>query len=163
MSRALALALGLLVLGAAALVYVHAAHAPSAATSATASVGVQPFLDLTSGMGEEVLVDDLTERVADRLSQTPGLRTTSARTVFALKGKGFTPAQAAHALGVGYVVDGSVHGEAPRFRVTIRLTQAASGFVVWTRVYERDVAGIAALQDVVAPDVVAALHAAAAK
>jgi TolB-like protein len=146
-------------LGGASFFFVRAARAPSSATS----IGVQPFLDLTQGMGEEVLVDDLTERVADRLSQTPGLKTTSARTVFALKGKRFTPAQAAHALGVGYVVDGSVHGEAPRFRVTVRLTEGASGFVVWSRVYERDLAGVATLQDAIAPDVVAALHAPAAK
>jgi TolB-like protein len=117
---------------------------------APVTVGVMPFLDLTNGMGEEVLVDNLAEDVSDGLSRTPGLRAPAPRSIFQLKHKHLTLPEAARRLGVAYIVDGSVRGDRGAYRVTARLVRADSGFVVWSQVFD------ASGRDAAAPKIAAA-------
>lgn len=126
------------------------------------SVGVLSFLDMTSSMDNEVLTDDLTEAVADHLSQDGRLSTPSARAAFALKGKHLPPMTAAKALGVAYVVDGSVHGGHGQYRITARLLRGDTGFVAWSRVYDRSADQMPAAAQDIAADLSHALAAAPA-
>jgi DNA-binding winged helix-turn-helix (wHTH) protein/TolB-like protein len=121
----LALSLGLV---AGAQLYVRA--------HAKAPVAVMPFLDLTDSMGEIELSDELTEGVIDRLAKNPRLKTPGFRDAILLRGRHLTPRQAAHLLGVDYVVDGALHSSPKGMRVTARLVQADSGFVIWSQTYE---------------------------
>jgi DNA-binding winged helix-turn-helix (wHTH) protein/TolB-like protein len=99
------------------------------------TVGVMPFLDLTDGMGNEVLVDDMAEDVADGLARTPGLRAPAPRSIFQLKHKHLSLPEAARRLGVAFIVDGSVRGSANAYWVTARLVRADNGFVVWSQAF----------------------------
>jgi DNA-binding winged helix-turn-helix (wHTH) protein len=129
-------------------------HAPPPPT-----VGVLPFLDMTDSMDNEVLVDDLTEALADRLGQDRRFAVPSARAAFALKGKHLAPAAAARTLGVAYVVDGSVHGANGQYRITARLLRGDTGFVVWSRTYLRKAGQTTAAADAIAPDLATTLFA----
>lgn len=61
------------------------------------------------------------------------------------------------ALGVGYVVEGSVRKAGKRVRVTAQLIDAASGGHLWAERYDRDLEDIFAVQDDVTHEIVGAL------
>jgi len=108
-------------------------------------------------MDQEALVDDVTEGVADRLARNPSLRTPGFRSSFHLKGKGLSPPEAARALGVAYVVEGTVRKADGRVRIAARLIRADTGFVVWSQDFERPLADLAPAEDAIAAAVIARL------
>jgi len=68
-----------------------------------------------------------------------------------------TVADIAKALGVAYVLDGSVRKSGGRLRVAARLMRADSGFVVWSDTYDRPFDDILMVQDDIAGEVTKAL------
>jgi transcriptional activator of cad operon len=103
---------------------------PAIATQPQNSIAVLPFLDLTEGMKEEEFADGMTEELIDKLSKIPGLRVPSPTSSFYFKDKQVTVAEIAKALGVAYVLDGSVRKSGGRLRVAARLMRADNGYVV---------------------------------
>jgi transcriptional activator of cad operon len=120
---------------------------------------VLPFLDLTEGMKEEEFADGMTEELIDRLSMIPGFRVPSPTSSFYYKGKQMPVADIAKALGVAYVLDGSVRKSGDRLRVAARLVRAESGYVIWSESYDRPLHDILMVQDDIAGEVTKALQA----
>ena len=162
-----------LALAAAFLVYGKPAQNPSAAVSAAApqllqrpvgsigsigSIAVLPFLDLTQGMKEEEFADGMTEELIDKLSKIPGLRVPAPTASFYYKGKQVPVAEIARALGVAYVLDGSVRKSGGRVRIAARLVRAENGYVIWTETYERPFTDLLMIQDDIAGEVTKALR-----
>jgi transcriptional activator of cad operon len=133
--------------------------ASAAAASSTKSIAVLPFLDLTEGMKEEEFADGMTEELIDKLNKVPGLRVPPPTSSFFYKGKQISVADFARALGVAYVLDGSVRKSGARVRVAARLIRADHGDVVWSETYDRPFGDILAVQDDIAGDVTKALRA----
>jgi DNA-binding winged helix-turn-helix (wHTH) protein/TolB-like protein len=126
------IALGVVLsLGVVALLYGQSRH------STAVTVGVLPFLDLTPGMDDVALADDITEGVVDGLARNPRLRTPSFREAVLLRGKHMPLAQAAKVLHVAYALDGSVRRDGANIRVAARLVRVDDGFVVWSQDLER--------------------------
>jgi transcriptional activator of cad operon len=123
------------------------------------SVVVLPFLDLTEGMKEEEFADGMTEELIDKLSKVPGLRVPSPTSSFYYKGKQITVAEVAKALGVTYVLDGSVRKSGARLRVAARLVRAENGYVIWSESYDRPLDDILMVQDDIAGEVIKAMRA----
>jgi len=136
---------------------VQARRAQVAAAHQPVAVGVLPFLDLTPAMDELPLADDVTEGLTDKLAKNPRLRIPGFRAAFNLRGKHASPAQAAKALGVAYLVDGSVRLQGDHVRIAARLIRADTGFVVWSQDYFRPLADTFAIQDAIAAAVGQAL------
>ena len=136
---------------------------PTGATASAAqpqkSIAVLPFLDLTEGMKQEEFADGMTEELIDRLSKIPDLRVPSPTSSFYFKGKQTTVAEIAKALGVAYVLDGSVRKSGARLRVAARLVRADTGYVVWTETYDRPFDDLLMVQDDIAGEVTKALRA----
>jgi transcriptional activator of cad operon len=145
---------------------------PSASPAATPlpqkSIAVLPFLDLTDAMNEEPFADGMTEELIDKLSKIPGLRVPPPTSSFYFKSKLWprskeapqtTIADIAKALGVAYVLDGSVRKSGDRLRVDARLIRADSGYVVWSETYDRPFDDILMVQDDIAGEVTKALKA----
>jgi transcriptional activator of cad operon len=124
-----------------------------------ASIAVLPFLDLTEGMKEEEFADGMTEELIGRFSKIPGLRVPSPTSSFYFKGKQVPVADIAKALGVVYVLDGSVRKSGVRVRVAARLIRADNGYVVWSETYDRPLHDILMVQDDIAGEVTKALRA----
>src|SRR5262249_12907821 len=116
----------------------RSATRPSSATAAAVhesqkSIAVLPFLDLTDDrMSHETFADGMTEELIGRLSKVPGLHVPAPTASFYFKGKKKAVAEIATALGVTYVLDGSVRLSGPTLRVAARLVRADTGFVVWS-------------------------------
>ncbi len=123
------------------------------------SVVVLPFLDLTEGMKEEEFADGMTEELIDKLSKVPGLRVPSPTSSFYYKGKQITVAEVAKAMGVTYVLDGSVRKSGARLRVAARLVRAENGYVIWSESYDRPLDDILMVQDDIAGEVIKAMRA----
>jgi len=123
------------------------------------SVAVLPFLDLTEGMRNEEFADGMTEELIDKLSKIPELRVAAPTAVFYYKGKQATVGDIAKALGVAYVLDGSVRKSGSMVRVAARLIRADTGYVVWTETYDRPFDDILMVQDDIAGEVTRALKA----
>ena len=136
---------------------------PTGATASAAlpqkSIAVLPFLDLTEGMKQEEFADGMTEELIDKLSKIPDLRVPSPTSSFYFKGKQTTVAEIAKALGVAYVLDGSVRKSGTRLRVAARLVRADTGYVVWTETYDRPFDDLLMVQDDIAGEVTKALGA----
>jgi TolB-like protein len=125
------------------------------------SIAVLPFLDLTEEMTEEPFADGMTEELIDKLSKIPGLRVPGPTSSFYYKGKQVPIAEIGRALGVAYVVDGSVRKSGARLRVAARLVRADNGYVVWSESYDRPFHDILMVQDDIAGAVARALRASA--
>jgi transcriptional activator of cad operon len=130
----------------------------TAASPPQKSVGVLPFLDLTEGMKEEYFADGMTEELIHRLSKVAGLRVPAPTTSFYFKGKQMTVGEIGKALGVTYVLDGSVRKSGATLRVAARLLRADDGFVIWSETYDRHTGDILKIQDDIAGEVTRALQ-----
>ena len=133
-------------------------HTAAASSLRQNSIAVLPFLDLTEGMKEEEFADGMTEELIDKLSKIPGLRVPPPTSSFYFKGKQITVAEVAKALGVAYVLDGSVRKSGVQLRVAARLIRADSGYVVWSETYDRPLHDILMVQDDIASEVTKALR-----
>ena len=122
-----------------------------------ASVGVLPFLDLTEGMHNEEFADGMTEELIDKLSKIQGLNVPSATSSFYYKGKQLPVATIGAALGVVYVLDGSVRKSGGRVRIAARLLRADNSYVEWTETYDRPFDDLIMVQDDIAGEVAKAL------
>jgi TolB-like protein/DNA-binding winged helix-turn-helix (wHTH) protein len=135
-------------------------HKQSAAVMSDAqkSIAVLPFLDLTDDrMSHETFADGMTEELIDRLSKVPGLRVPAPTASFYFKGKKKAVADIAAALGVTYVLDGSVRLSGSTLRVAARLVRADTGYVVWSDSYDRPFDDVLTVQDNIAGEVTKAL------
>lgn len=123
------------------------------------SIAVLPFLDLTDGMKEEEFADGITEELIDSLSKIPDFRVPAPTASFYYKEKRVPVVDIAQALGVAYVLDGSVRKSAGRFRVAARLVRAENGYVIWSETYDRPLVDKILVQEDIAGEVTKALRA----
>ena len=155
-------ALGLVLLAASVLFIGRGADDATAVTPATgtspSSVAVLAFLDLTEEMDQEYFGDAMTEDLIDLLSKNQGLRVAPPRSSFAFKGKQATVGEIAAALGVAYVLDGSLRESGSTLRVTARLVRADGEFIVWSQSYDRPLDDLPMIRDDIASHVVQALQ-----
>jgi transcriptional activator of cad operon len=111
------------------------------------SIAVLPFVDLSEGMANEEFADGVTEELIGRLNKIPGLRVH----------KPVPGTEIGSALGVEFVLDGSVRKAGDRVRVAARLIRADDTTVVWSESYDRPWSDILTVQDEIASEVTSAL------
>jgi TolB-like protein/DNA-binding winged helix-turn-helix (wHTH) protein len=101
------------------------------------SVAVIPFLDLTTQeMNEEYFADGITEEIVNKLSKVPGLKVPAPTASFYYKNKKVPIATIGQALGVRYLLDGSIRKSGSLLRISARLVRTDDGYVVWSGTYD---------------------------
>jgi len=121
------------------------------------SIAVLPFANLSSDREQEYLGDGIAEEITTKLSRLKGL-TVAARTAVArFKGATQSPSEIGGALGVGYLLEGSVRRAGDRIRVTTSLLKASDGFQVWSDDADAKVDDIFSVQERIAARTVEAL------
>ena len=121
------------------------------------SIAVLPFLDLSETKDQEYFCDGMSEEILEALAKVEGLRVVSRTSSFSLKGKRTEVREIGKKLNVANVLEGSLRREGNRVRVTAELINARSGFHLWTETYDRELAGVFALQDEITRSIVDAL------
>jgi serine/threonine-protein kinase len=121
------------------------------------SIAVLPFIDLSETKDQEYFCDGMSEEILEALAKVDGLRVVARTSSFPFKGKSVNAREVGEKLNVANVLEGSLRREGNRVRVTAELINARSGFHLWTETYDRELAGVFALQDEITRSIVDAL------
>ena len=134
----------------------------SAATTPSAprgpSVAVLPFADMSPQKDQEFFADGIAEEILNALANVKGLHVTGRTSSFSFKGRNEDLRGIGQKLNVDNVLEGSVRKEGNRVRITAQLVNAADGYHLWSQTFERNLAGVFAVQDEIARAVAQALR-----
>ncbi len=122
------------------------------------SIAVLPFSVLGGDADQEYLADGIAEDLITALSRIRWLFVIARTSAFAFKGGTPDVRQVGAALGVRYVVEGSVRKSVDRIRVSAQLIDATTGHHVWAQKYDRELVDIFDLQDEISETIAAAIE-----
>lgn len=125
-------------------------HALAEEVDPRASIAVLPFADMSPDKDNEYFSDGLAEEIINALAQIQNLKVIARTSAFAFKGQNTDIRRIAETLGVAHVLEGSVRKAGNRIRVTAQLITAADGSHLWSERYDRELAGVFAVQDEIA-------------
>ena len=152
------LGIGILVAFVSFAAYARYSEVPPGANGAIEAIAVLPFSDLSAAGDQAYFSDGITEELLSRLAQVEGLHVAARTSSFAFKGRNENVRDIGNRLGVQAVLEGSVRREGDRFRIFAQLTDARTGFTIWTETYEREMQSIFAVQDEISAAIVSQLQ-----
>jgi len=160
--RVAALATILLVIAAAAVVLLKTAvqgpsHNPSGGP--LTSLVVLPLRNLSGDSTQEYFADGMTEALITELDKVSALTVISAHTAMLYKRSAKPTPEIARELHVQALVEGSVQRESGQVRITARLIDGRTDRRLWDSTYDREAAGVLALQAEVARAIARAIGA----
>jgi adenylate cyclase len=120
------------------------------------TVAVLPFRDLSPGPGQEFFADGVTEDIINALGRFSNLLVSAKSASSQFKGKNTSPEEIGRALGVRYLVEGSVRRAGDRLRLAVGLTEAATGIHLWSETYDTELKEVFAVQDRIVERIVGA-------
>jgi TolB-like protein/Flp pilus assembly protein TadD len=132
---------------------------PEAKPVAVVAIAVLPFEDMSPGKDQDYLCEGMAEEIMNALVRIPGIRVASRTSTFRAGRERKDLHEIARALSVSHVLEGSVRAAGSQLRVTARLTDAETGYQIWSERYDRDASDVFALQDDIAAGVVEAVEA----
>jgi TolB-like protein len=118
-------------------------------------IAVRPFRSLSADPKQGYFAAGMTEEIRGQLSQVSALRILSGT---GLDGYGDDLPRAARELGLRSFVDGSVRVEGSRVRVAAELVDAHTRESLWSQQYDRELAGVLAVQSDIAQQIARALE-----
>jgi TolB-like protein len=123
------------------------------------SVAVLPFSNKSGDPQQDIFAEGLTEDTITELSRFSDLFVIAPNSTFYYRGKSPTVGQVGKELGVGYVVEGSIRRSLDSIRITVQLSEAATGVSRWAERYDRNVQNVFAVQDEIARTIAGILSA----
>jgi TolB-like protein len=132
-------------------------HGPALALPDMPSIAILPFANLSTDPEQEYFADGIVEEIITALSRFRHLFVIARNSSFIYKGKPVDVKQVGRALGVRYVLEGSVRKAANRVRITGQLIDAATGKHLWADRFDGAFEDIFELQDQVTASVVGAI------
>ncbi len=121
------------------------------------SIAVLPFVNMSGDAEQEYFSDGITEDIITDLSKVSGLFVVARHSSFSFKDTTLDVTEIGTALGVRYLLEGSVRRAGDRLRINAQLLDAASGSHLWAERYDGALAEVFDLQDRITENVVAAL------
>lgn len=118
------------------------------------SIAVLPFQSMSSNAEDEYFADGMVEDIITALSRFRTFAVVARNSSFAHKGRGANIREAAQALGVRYVLEGSVRRRGDRLRVTAQLVDPGVGTQLWARRFDGELASLFDFQDTITEAVV---------
>jgi adenylate cyclase len=140
---------------------------PSAAVSASAvppppaserpTVAVLPFESLSDDPEQHFFADGISEDIITALAKFHSLDVVGRNTSFAYRGRSVGLKQVSEALGVRYILEGSVRKAGKRVRITAQLIDGAADRHIWAERYDRELEDVFQVQDEIIEIIVATL------
>ncbi len=140
-----------------AAVVVPVEEAPAVAAVPEKSIAVLPFADLSELGDQDYFSDGLSEYLIDTLGMMPDLQVATRDASFHYKDRNVVLSEVGAALGVAHILQGSVRKSGNQLRVSAQLVNAADGFNVWSRSYDRELSDTFTIQAEIAEAVKTAL------
>ena len=122
------------------------------------AIAVLPFAGLSVESKHQYLADGLVEDMMSRLAAWGWFPVISRRSALIYKGVEVDSREASRVLGARYVVEGSVRPVGENVRVSVQLTDGATGEQVWSERYDRRFEDLFALEGEIADTIVASLE-----
>ncbi|MGK7870894.1 winged helix-turn-helix domain-containing tetratricopeptide repeat protein [Falsiroseomonas sp. E2-1-a20] len=135
-----------------------AAKSPLVPPTDRPSLVVLPFQNMSGDPDQAYFADGMVEEITSALSRIRWLFVIARNTAFTYGGRAVDVREVGHALGVRYVLEGSVRKAGGQVRIGCQLVEAATGHHVWTERFDGDIADVFALQDRVAEAVAGAIE-----
>src|SRR5262245_32290299 len=121
------------------------------------SIAVLPFTNLSGDPDQDFFGDGVAEDILTDLAKLRWLFVIARNSSFTFRGKAVDIRAISRALGVRYVLEGSIRRAGNRIRVTAQLIDATTGAHVWASRYDRDLSDIFAVQDEITTAIAAAI------
>ena len=121
------------------------------------SIAVLPFENISGDKEQDYFSDGLSEELLNSLSRINELQVAARTSSFYFKGVHTDLSTIAHKLNVATVLEGSVRRGSHTIRVTAQLTNAITGFHLWSQTYDRELSDVLELQTDIANAVTNAL------
>jgi TolB-like protein len=131
----------------------------NAATTAAAqkSIAVLPLLNESGDPADEYFSDGLSEELIAALAQIKELKVIGRSSSFRFKERKEEPKAIGEKLGVGTLLEGTVRKQGERVRIVAELINAADGTELWSRIFDRELKDIFAVQEEIAAAVASSL------
>ena len=129
----------------------HSSHRPGLA--------VLPLQNMSSDAELEFLADGLTEDIITSLSYNQQLSVAARTSSFAYKGQSTDIRAIGEALGVRYILEGSVRKMGEQARVTVQFIEAQSGAHIWARKFDETIEALHRSSDDLVEKIAAGLYA----
>jgi TolB-like protein/DNA-binding winged helix-turn-helix (wHTH) protein/tetratricopeptide (TPR) repeat protein len=136
--------------GAGALWYARSDRSAPTAAPAVQRVAVLPLANVSDDAGQQYFADGMTEELRDRLARLPAFDVAARTSSEAVHKQGLDARAIGRALGVAWLIEGSVRRAGPLVRVSATLIDARTGFQRWTRSYDRKLDDVFAIQGEIA-------------
>jgi TolB-like protein/Tfp pilus assembly protein PilF len=127
------------------------------AAGQTPSIAVLPFVNLTGDKENEYFSDGITEEIINALANVEGLRVVARTSAFSFKGTNVNVRKVGEELNVATVLEGSVRRDGNQLRVSAQLIGARDGYHLWSKIYDRELRNVFAVEDELARAIVDAL------
>jgi len=129
----------------------------SAASSQKPSIAVLPFVNISEDGKQEYFADGMTEDLITDLSKILSLTVISRTSSAGYKGRKIDVREIGKALGVRYVVEGSVRKLGEQVRINVQLIDTTTGGHIWAERYDGDLLSLFDLQDRMLEKIVSSL------
>ena len=130
-----------------------------AGATATNSVAVLPFKNLSGDATQDYFSDGLSEELRTTLSSSAQLQVTAQTSSSSERFKGLAPRAIAEKLGVAHLLDGSVRRHGNTLRIAAQLIDGTTGIEQWAQSFDRNASDVFAVQSEIANLVTDALAA----
>jgi serine/threonine-protein kinase len=135
---------------------------PARTEAATAtpqkSIAVLPLLNESGETSDEYFSDGLSEELIAALGQIRDLKVIGRSSSFRFKDRKEEPKTIGEKLGVSTLLEGTVRKQGNKVRIVAELINAADGTQLWSRIFDRELKDIFAVQTEIAQAVAASLE-----
>jgi TolB-like protein/Flp pilus assembly protein TadD len=135
---------------------------PARTETATAtpqkSIAVLPLLNESGDPADEYFSDGLSEELIAALGQIRDLKVIGRSSSFRFKDRKEEPKTIGEKLGVSTLLEGTVRKQGDKVRIVAELINAADGAELWSRIFDRELKDIFAVQTEIAQAVAASLE-----
>ena len=122
------------------------------------AIAVLPFVNMSGASEQDYFSDGISEDIITALSKVRWFFVVARNSSFTFRGRSVHMKEIGEALGVGYVVEGSVRKSGGQVRITAQLNEVATGSHLWAERYDDALADVFAVQDEITHSIVAAIE-----
>jgi TolB-like protein/Tfp pilus assembly protein PilF len=124
----------------------------------SASVAVLPCADLSPSHDHQAFCEGITEEIINALGKVKELKVVGRASVFRFKETGQDVRAVGKELGVQTVLETSVRSDKSQLRIMAHLTDATTGFALWSKVFSFRMKEIFTVQEEIAKSIASALR-----
>jgi serine/threonine protein kinase/Flp pilus assembly protein TadD len=138
--------------------YTRHSSTPAPVAAAKPSVAVLPLQNLSAEPDSAYFSDGMTDEITTKLSKIQGIDVASHSSVAAMKASDRSSAEIGKALGVRYLLEGSVRKAGDQVRINVHLIDSSTGFQVWADDFAGEMKDVFSLQEQTALKIAGSLN-----